>query len=204
MSRRERPAGALLLLGGVLLGLVVLCAVGAAAARPSTAEPPLYGGEEPAERGGFSLAAASLNREVREALSLLANTTLSGREYRTLFGAPPEKIGAEQLRYYVRTGSYADGRWPVFSLDESCEVQFHYERISDTVLIYAQPRRERDAQNDNYQSPPYLFVPASEDFSSGEWYYAGDSDYQVQIDRVNRDTEEIYRRVRESWKRAAG
>ena len=104
---------------------------------------------------------------MREALSLLANTTLSGREYRTLFGASPEKIGAEQLRYYVRTGSYADGRWPVFSLDESCEVQFHYERISDTVLIYAQPRRERDAQNDNYQSPPYLFVPASEDFSSG-------------------------------------
>ncbi len=201
MSRREKPVGALLLVGGVVLGLALLCAVGAVAARPREMEPLLYEREEPAEQDGFSLAAASLNREVREALSLLANTTLSGREYRTLFGAPREKIGVEQLRYYVRTGSYADGRWPVFSLDERCEVQFHYDRISDSVLIYAQPRRERDAQNDNYQSPPYLFVPAEGDFSSGEWYCPGDSDYQIQIDRAARDAEELYRCVREKWER---
>lgn len=203
MSRRRAPAGVLLLLCGVVLGLAALCAVGAAV-EPKEGEAALYGRAELPESGGFSLAAASLSREAREGLALLTDTTLSGREYRTLFGAPREKIGVEQLRYYVRTGSYADGRWPVFSLDESCEVQFHYDRISDSVLVYAQPRRERDAQNDNYQSPPYLFVPAAEDFSAGEWYRAGDSDYRVQIDRAGRNTEEIYRRVREDWERVAG
>lgn len=202
-GRRTGLTGALLLLCGAVLGILLLGALTVAerrSVRPAKEkEAPLYMGGVETDGGGFSLAAASLYRETERAVSLLDSEILSGREYRTFFGAPREEIGAEQLRYYVRTGSYSDGRWPVFSLDETCEVQAHYDRVSKSVLIYAQPRREWDPENDNYQSPAYLFVPEREDFSAGGWYRPGDSDYRIQLDRAGRDTAEIYRSVKEYW-----
>lgn len=202
MSRQKGTLGVVLLLCGVVVALVAFCTANAVELATPYEETRFYKSTERSREDNFSLVAASLNDEVRKALELLTDTTLSGREYRTFFGTAQENIGVEQLRYYVRVGNYSDGRWPVFSLDESCEVQFHYDRISDSVLIYAQPRRQRDAQNDNYQSPPYLFVPTEEDFSAGEWYCANDSDYRIQIDRADRNTEEIYQKVRENWKSA--
>ena len=129
---------------------------------------------------------------------------LSETESVQLFGVKPADIGGDQLRHYVRTGSYADGRWPQFVLVKDYEVQFHYDRISHSIMVYAQPRNDRDAENDSYQMPKYVFVPSNADYTMGTWYQFGEqSDYRFQLDKPGRDVWEIYLNIQNDWEKMA-